>query len=56
MQRGCVKRPAVDAKAKSFTREKLRRRLAKVDAAIDWYMAGLDRAGRSGQHDRRTSS
>ena len=35
---------AVNAKAKSFTREKLRRRLGEIDAAIDRYMAELDRA------------
>jgi transposase len=35
---------AVNAKAKSFTREKLRRRLGEVDAAIDRYMSELDRA------------
>ena len=35
---------AVNAKAKSFTREKLRRRMAEIDAAIDRYMADLDRA------------
>lgn len=35
---------AVNAKAKSYTREKLRRRMAEIDAAIDRYMAELDRA------------
>jgi transposase len=35
---------AVNAKAKSFTREKLHRRLGEIDAAIDRYMAELDRA------------
>ena len=35
---------AVNAKAKSFTREKLRRRLGEVDAAIARYLAELDRA------------
>ena len=35
---------AVNAKAKSFTREKLRRRMAEIDAAIDRYMGELDRA------------
>lgn len=35
---------AVNAKAKSFTREKLCRRLGEIDAAIDRYMAELDRA------------
>lgn len=35
---------AVNAKAKSFTREKLRRRLGEIDAAIERYMAELDRA------------
>jgi transposase len=35
---------AVNAKAKSFTREKLRRRLGEIDAAITRYMAELDRA------------
>lgn len=34
---------AVNAKAKSFTREKLRRRLGEIDAAIDRYMVELDR-------------
>ena len=34
---------AVNAKAKSFTREKLRRRLGEIDASIDRYMAELDR-------------
>ena len=35
---------AVNAKAKSFTREKLRRRLGEIDAAIARYLAELDRA------------
>ena len=35
---------AVNAKAKSYTREKLRRRLGEIDAAIERYMAELDRA------------
>jgi transposase len=35
---------AVNAKAKSFTREKLRRRLGEIDAAIAKYLAELDRA------------
>jgi transposase len=35
---------AVNAKAKSYTREKLRRRTAEIDAAIDRYMGELDRA------------
>lgn len=35
---------AVNAKAKSYTREKLRRRLGEIDAAIDRYMGELDRA------------
>jgi transposase len=35
---------AVNAKAKSFTHEKLRRRLGEIDAAIERYMAELDRA------------
>ena len=35
---------AVNAKARSFTREKLRRRLGEIDAAIARYMAELDRA------------
>jgi transposase len=35
---------AVNAKAKSFTREKLRRRLSEIDAAIERYMAEVDRA------------
>ena len=34
---------AVNAKAKSYTRDKLRRRLGKIDAAIDRYMGELDR-------------
>ena len=34
---------AVNAKAKSYTREKLRRRLGEIDTAIDRYMAELDR-------------
>ena len=36
---------AVNAKAKSYTREKLRRRLGEIDAAIDRFMGELDRAG-----------
>lgn len=35
---------AVNAKARSYTREKLRRRLDEIDAAIDRYMGELDRA------------
>ena len=35
---------AVNAKAKSFTREKLRRRLGEIDAAVDRYLSELDRA------------
>ncbi len=35
---------AVNAKAKSYTREKLRRRMAEIDVSIDRYMAELDRA------------
>jgi hypothetical protein len=35
---------AVNAKAKSFTREKLQRRLGEIDAAVERYMAELDRA------------
>ena len=35
---------AVNAKAKSFTREKLRRRLGEIDAAITRYLGELDRA------------
>jgi transposase len=35
---------AVNAKARSYTREKLRRRLGEIDAAIDRYMGELDRA------------
>jgi len=35
---------AVNAKAKSYTREKLRRRLGEINAAIDRYMGELDRA------------
>lgn len=35
---------AVNAKAKSFTREKLRRKLGEIDVAIERYMAELDRA------------
>jgi transposase len=35
---------AVNAKAKSFTREKLQRRLGEIDAAIAKYLAELDRA------------
>lgn len=35
---------AVNAKARSFTQEKLRRRLGEIDAAIARYMAELDRA------------
>ena len=45
---------AVNAKAKSYTREKLRRRLGEIDAAIDRYMGELDRAdevlGKTGMH------
>ena len=35
---------AVNAKTKSYTREKLRRRLGEIDTAIDRYMGELDRA------------
>ena len=35
---------AVNAKAKSFTREKLERRLGEIDAAIARYLGELDRA------------
>src|SRR5262245_35685355 len=35
---------AVNAKTRSYTREKLRRRLGEIDAAIDRYMGELDRA------------
>lgn len=35
---------AVEASAKSFTREKLQRRLGEIDAAVERYMAELDRA------------
>lgn len=35
---------AVNAKAKSFTREKLKRRLGEIDTAIARYLAELDRA------------
>ncbi len=35
---------AVNAKAKNFTREKLRRKLGEIDAAIQRYLAELDRA------------
>src|SRR5258705_2433806 len=35
---------AVNAKAKSFTREKLRRRMGEIDAAVARYLAELDRA------------
>lgn len=35
---------AVNSKARSYTREKLRRRLGEIDAAIDRYMGELDRA------------
>jgi transposase len=35
---------AVNAKAKSFTREKLQRRLGEIDVAIARYLAELDRA------------
>lgn len=35
---------AVNAKARSYTREKLRRRLGEIEAAIDRYMGELDRA------------
>jgi hypothetical protein len=35
---------AVNAKAKSFTREKLQRRLGEIDSAIARYMAELNRA------------
>jgi hypothetical protein len=35
---------AVNAKAKSYTREKIKRRLGEIDAAIARYMGELDRA------------
>lgn len=35
---------AVNAKAKSFTREKLRRKLGEIDAAIETYLAEVERA------------
>ena len=35
---------AVNAKAKSFTREKLRRKLGEIDAAIEKYLAEVERA------------
>jgi transposase len=35
---------AVNAKARSYTREKLSRRLGEIDTAIERYMAELDRA------------
>jgi transposase len=35
---------AVNAKAKNFTREKLRRKLGEIDAAIERYLGELDRA------------
>lgn len=35
---------AVNAKAKNFTREKLRRKLGEIDTAIQRYLAELDRA------------
>lgn len=35
---------AVNAKAKSFTQEKLRQRLSEIDAAVDKYMGELERA------------
>jgi transposase len=35
---------AVNAKTKSFTREKLKRRLGEIDAAIEKYLIELDRA------------
>lgn len=35
---------AVNAKAKSFTREKLRRKLGEIDAAIERYLAEVERA------------
>ncbi|MEM7530493.1 MAG: IS1182 family transposase [Pseudomonadota bacterium] len=35
---------AVNAKAKNFTREKLRRKLSEIDAAIERYLGELDRA------------
>ena len=35
---------AVNSKAKSFTREKLRRKLGEIDKAIDRYLMELDRA------------
>ncbi|WP_439542620.1 hypothetical protein [Hyphomicrobium sp.] len=40
---GC-KFKAVNAKTKSFTREKLQRRLGEIDSAIAKYLADLDRA------------
>jgi transposase len=35
---------AVNAKARNFTREKLRRKLGEIDAAVQRYLAELDRA------------
>jgi transposase len=35
---------AVNAKARNFTREKLRRKLAEIDAGVQRYLAELDRA------------
>lgn len=35
---------AVNAKAKNFTREKLRRKLGEIDAAIEKYLSEVDRA------------
>jgi hypothetical protein len=35
---------AVNAKARSYTREKLRRRRGEIDAAVDRYMGELERA------------
>jgi len=35
---------AVNARARNFTREKLQRKLGEIDAAIQRYLAELDRA------------
>lgn len=37
---------ALNAKAKTFTRDKLRRKLGEIDAAIERYLGELDRADR----------
>ena len=50
---------AVNAKARSYTRGKLRRRLGEIDAAIERYMGELDRADevleKTGMHPARMS-